>query len=259
MASKIFSVGLLFLVWWGRSMALQRFTVVKIAGEPGRVVSELFDSWRAARASGVDPDQVRRAVDDFCEQLRQNGVALPVIYFSEWIDRWLMGDLATGPQVTRGNRFEAHCGSPAEAFVWADRCGNQFPEQRWLAMRLREAAGAWQLHAGSAVVLLVREVLGASTTDEEVTASLQVVPEWLCSKRTENYKPGTFGCHELLDRTLMAADLVERFVLSHPACAQNPAWYALAEQAASCLHELYQQIGAAHLNGESGTRDAAPS
>jgi hypothetical protein len=67
-------------------------------------------------------------------------------------------------------------------------------------------------------------------------------PNWAAQ-----YGPGTFGCHELLDRSLLAAETVERFVLDHPACAQNHEWYALAEQAVSALHELYQRIGAEHL------------
>lgn len=65
--------------------------------------------------------------------------------------------------------------------------------------------------------------------------------DWL-----EQYKPGSFGCHELLDRTSVAAENVERSVLSHPACVQNPEWYALAEQAVSALNKLYQRIGAEH-------------
>ncbi len=73
-------------------------------------------------------------------------------------------------------------------------------------------------------------------------------PNWLNA-----FKPGSFGCHELLDRTSLAADIVERFVLSHPACAQNASWYALAEQSAACLRELYQRIGAEHAGRESTT------
>jgi hypothetical protein len=61
-------------------------------------------------------------------------------------------------------------------------------------------------------------------------------------------KPGSFGCHELLDRTAMLSSLLEQFVLSHPACVQNPEWYALADQAASALSELYQRVGSQHLS-----------
>jgi len=68
-------------------------------------------------------------------------------------------------------------------------------------------------------------------------------PTWL-----EQYKPGSFGCHELLDRTSLLADTVEQYVLAHPGCVQNRQWYALAEQAVAALRELYQRIGAEHLD-----------
>lgn len=67
------------------------------------------------------------------------------------------------------------------------------------------------------------------------------------------YKPGSFGCHELLDRTAMVVDLVERQLLSHPSCVQNAEWYALADQAFSALHNLYQKIGETHLDVEKET------
>ena len=68
-------------------------------------------------------------------------------------------------------------------------------------------------------------------------------PNW-----NERFQPGSFGCHELLDRTALVSDLLQRYVLAHPACALNPDWYALANQAAAVLCELYQRIGAAHMN-----------
>ena len=73
----------------------------------------------------------------------------------------------------------------------------------------------------------------------------------------DGYKPGSFGCHELLDRTALAADLVEHYVLSHPACAQDEEWYELADRAVSALRELYQRVGAAHL-GDGETTAARP-
>jgi len=71
-------------------------------------------------------------------------------------------------------------------------------------------------------------------------------PDW-----SEQYKPGSFGCHELLDRTSLLADTVEQYVLSHPACAQNRDWYALAEKAVAALRELYQRVGQTHLQDNS--------
>ena len=62
-----------------------------------------------------------------------------------------------------------------------------------------------------------------------------------------SYRSGSFGCHELLDRSAVVADMVERFLLGHPSCIANAEWNALAEQAAASLRELYQRIGAEHL------------
>ena len=67
----------------------------------------------------------------------------------------------------------------------------------------------------------------------------------------ERYKPGSFGCHELLDRTSLLAGLVDQYVLSHPACIQNPNWFTLAEKAVTALNELYQRIGEVHLDSDS--------
>jgi hypothetical protein len=66
----------------------------------------------------------------------------------------------------------------------------------------------------------------------------------------EGYQPGSAGCHELLDRAALIADMLERHVLDHPACVARPDWYLLANQAVTSLHELYQQVGAEHLSAE---------
>jgi hypothetical protein len=63
-------------------------------------------------------------------------------------------------------------------------------------------------------------------------------------------RPGTFGCHELLDRSVSLAGIVEQQLLSHPACVQNSEWYALAHQAVTALNDLYQRVGAVHLMAE---------
>ncbi len=66
-------------------------------------------------------------------------------------------------------------------------------------------------------------------------------PEW-----SRINAPGSFGCHELLDRTNLIGDLVEGSLLNHPACVGNPEWFALASQAVESLRELYQRIGQDH-------------
>lgn len=63
---------------------------------------------------------------------------------------------------------------------------------------------------------------------------------------TEDYSPGSFGCHEALDRcellTKLVGDLGE-----HPAIKRNPAWEEQVVQAASILADLYQAIAREHL------------
>lgn len=71
------------------------------------------------------------------------------------------------------------------------------------------------------------------------------------SEWKEENKPGSFGCHELLDRTHLLAGLIEHQVLTHPACVCNAEWFALANKAATALQELYRQVGAEHL-GHAG-------
>ena len=53
--------------------------------------------------------------------------------------------------------------------------------------------------------------------------------------------------------------MVDQFVVSHPACLQNAEWFALAEQAAAALRELYQRVGAEHLTADSLTPARSPS
>ena len=101
------------------------------------------------------------------------------VYFAEWIDRWLTGSTVPGPGAVVGHRFEATCATAVEAAKLAECCGTQWDEQRWLAARLREAAAAWEPLVGPTVVVVLREVLGGSTMDEEVVASLVGVPAWL--------------------------------------------------------------------------------
>jgi hypothetical protein len=63
----------------------------------------------------------------------------------------------------------------------------------------------------------------------------------------EHNKPGSFGCHELLDRTSLMSGAIERDILAHPACLQNKAWFELAHRAVQALNDLYQKVGAEHL------------
>ena len=152
-------------------MATQRLSVATLAGHAAVAITAVFDQWRRAPV----PDQI----DRFCTSLRENGLSLPVVYFAEWVDRWLMGDEVPGPEAVHGRRFEASCLLPSAAIAWAAERGKQFQEQVWLASRLREAAAGWGPVTECYAVVVVREVISTSTLDEEVRASIGFVPHWL--------------------------------------------------------------------------------
>jgi hypothetical protein len=78
--------------------------------------------------------------------------------------------------------------------------------------------------------------------------SLQEYESQSAPSALEDFRPGTFGSHELLDRTSLLAEQIEHAILSHPSCLQNREWYQLAWEAFAALRELYQRIGSEHLN-----------
>ena len=77
-------------------------------------------------------------------------------------------------------------------------------------------------------------------------------PAW-----SDQDQPGTVGFHELLDRTSLAADGVERDILGHPACATRPELSASARQALAALRMLFQKVVAEVASGgrDPGRRD----
>lgn len=63
----------------------------------------------------------------------------------------------------------------------------------------------------------------------------------------DNCKPGSFGCHEILDRTLLAQEIVDEYILNHPSIEYKKKWVKLAEKASNALAALYQDIGKEHM------------
>lgn len=61
------------------------------------------------------------------------------------------------------------------------------------------------------------------------------------------FRPGSFGCHEALDRCSLLAELVDDLA-EHPAIMLNSEWRAQADQAARILADLYSAIGRVHIS-----------
>jgi hypothetical protein len=152
-------------------VATQRMTVVSIAGKAAAAISTRFERWRSA----PDPE----AIDQLCIAIREHALSLYILYFAEWVDRWLMGDKVPGSGAVEGRRYQAAIMPPAQAIRWADRCGHQFDEEEWLANRLREAAAVCHSLTEQRAVVVIREVTDASALDDEVRAVLDRVPEWM--------------------------------------------------------------------------------
>jgi hypothetical protein len=138
------------------------------------------------------PVEVRDEVDVFVDRLRSHATDLPVIHFVEWADLWSMGDLflhwltpPDGPQplIVHTKRFEVYgyCLPDAGRLKRHLRAAGdqQFAEYDYFVNRLNEALAAWESLVERAVLVVVREAVGGLVTDDELLASLVLVPHWL--------------------------------------------------------------------------------
>lgn len=66
----------------------------------------------------------------------------------------------------------------------------------------------------------------------------------------DRYKPGSYGCHEALHMAAFFTDAVATSLCEHKAIEQKKEWLELAEKAHQALFDLYQAIGAEHLDAE---------
>lgn len=160
-------------------MATQRITIAKIAGRAAAAVRERFAAWAAV------PDLA--AANSFAARLREEAHVPPVLFFAEYIDLWSMGDLLHDELrpladivAICGGRFEQFCCPlPLRDGFQQLKDKTQFDEQQWFRQFIAEAAKAWEPMCGPAVLVLLREVLGATVTDEEVRGGLERVPTWI--------------------------------------------------------------------------------
>jgi hypothetical protein len=137
--------------------------MVTLGGDEALAAHTMFASWRAA---GQLLESLE--VDQFCQSLRAKALSLTVLYYCEWKDQWLMADLVPGPEWAEGRNYQATCLSPEQANELARKCGDQFEENVWFATRLREAATACSLLVKRRRIIVVREVVGPSASDEEI-------------------------------------------------------------------------------------------
>jgi len=165
-------------------MAIQRVILAKIGGAAANVVARQFERWERTQVDDEFPPDVQFTVDNFAEQLRANAAQPPIVYFAEWIDMWSMGNTVPelgnkGASAIIGRKYWACCHAAPIGFK-TTTIGDEPPQESyWLKRRLEEAADAWDELVPEWVIVLLREPLGGSVLDDELLASLKVVPNWL--------------------------------------------------------------------------------
>ena len=167
-------------------MATQRLTIAKVGGRSAQLVLALFQAWQRRATEDRSSSEILAAIDMFVEQLRDHAHCPPILYFTDWIDQWSMGDLVPGlgnksAIVVAGNRFEACCHKPPISMRTTTIQGQEAQETRWLRSRIQEAENAWSELTQEAVIIVIREPLGALVSDEELVESLGSTPPWLAS------------------------------------------------------------------------------
>jgi hypothetical protein len=168
-------------------MATQRLVLLKIVGESGRVVAERCRAWVARQSAAPDDLDLKNEIGRFAEVLDAQRTELPVVYYSGWLDRWSTGQDFSTPFTERGGVALVSAGRFTDIYATdrpADMLtlpvqGWQFAEQTLLASRLREAATEWDSLVSEGALVLLRQVVGASTGDDEITTAATIVPGWL--------------------------------------------------------------------------------
>jgi hypothetical protein len=203
-------------------LATQRITIAKVGGVAAEVILRLLREWSEARitsdpetwASTQWPADIRRKADTLSDRLRANSCAPPVVYFAEWVDMWSMGDQfrhwlappdGPPPFVVHADQFEVYAAAIPDGGRLARHLANAGPrqhvEQDWYVRRLREAVEAWGQVVERAVIVVLRQVIEGSVTDEEMRVSLDRLPGWLLAD--PRGVPDTAGEHRgAIDRGL---------------------------------------------------------
>jgi hypothetical protein len=173
---------------------------MKLAGVGSDWIADRLESWAAQRTTDSAcewspeqwPETVRRQADHFASQLRDHATPPPVMHSVEWIDRWSGFDLfhrwlPPGGKFPKlmvlGDRFEVYgYRLPDDGQLLnhlSEALNLQWQEQEWFVSHLREAIKAWDGLIDRCLILVLRDVIGASVEDEDIVEGLAKMPRWL--------------------------------------------------------------------------------
>lgn len=186
-------------------MASQRILILTIGGPLADVIWADICRWSDARCPVVSdewssddwPSQTKTEIDALVAKLAESAYFPPVLYRSEHIDLWSMGDVfetALGKRrpdqirklLTSKHEVIATLGQSLETI----RAHKNAPtETKWLYSRINEAIGAWDGFTENRLLLLVRIVLGGLWEDEDVTDAVRKIPAWWVGSNEMAGKP----------------------------------------------------------------------
>lgn len=183
-------------------MASQSVLLLAIGGRLAEIVWESVRRWSDARLTAVTdewsseqwPSEIRNEIDAFVAKISTHGLTPPILYRSEHMDCWSMGDVyhraivKSHPDICCqlfSSRYElfvtwvhvtelsvVHDGAPDDTM--------------WLYNRINEVTAAWGEFAENRLIMLVRRVLGGLWEDHEVADSLTTIPSWWTTETEEN-------------------------------------------------------------------------
>jgi hypothetical protein len=175
-------------------MATQQVLVLALGGKLAERLGEDIRRWSEARLTSSTeswspedwPEHVRHEAESKIARLAAAGFTPPVLYRSEHVDFWSMGDVFStaiaycNPEC----HFQLMLGGRELYAAWV--AGNPVVtppakachECNWLYQRINEAMGAWDNLVDRRLIVIVRSVNGGLWTDDEVAASLHYMPDW---------------------------------------------------------------------------------
>lgn len=175
-------------------MASQRVLLFTVGGVLADSIWKEVCRWSDARTTSSIaewspddwPPKVRVEVDAFVAKLRESAYTPPILYRSEHVDCWSMGDVYKEALVKGHPDFCRQLSTTSHEIIatWVRSSERIVPdddaadETRWLYSRINEAIAAWAQFAENRLVILVRSAFGTLWTDEEVRDALTTIPSW---------------------------------------------------------------------------------
>ncbi len=174
-------------------MATQRVLVVAVGGLLAETVWQSMHHWSTLRTSNSInewaledwPLLTRAEIDVFVTKISAAAFTPPILYRSEHVDCWSMGDIfQCAFKEINSDFLELHTTNHQVLAVWINSQKGLIPgtkvkpETIWFYNRLNEASNSWCELSKQRLIITVRTVLGGLWTDEEVKESLDTLPDW---------------------------------------------------------------------------------